>query len=109
MGAPQTVLDLGQEFSEREGEFTRAGMRGMNELTTREQFINKLFEALGWEVTAGRRAGELHDEVVLEDTLREDDNLSDLRLKGKRPDYSFRLGGKRQFFVEAKSLPSRWN
>jgi adenine-specific DNA-methyltransferase len=102
MAAPESVLRLVEEFREREGEFTRAGARGMNELTTREKFINKMFEALGWEVTAGRRPGELHDEVVLEDTLREDDNLSDLRLKGKRPDYSFRLGGKRQFFVEAK-------
>ena len=62
-----------------------------NETEVRVQFINPLFEALGWDMrdTAGRH------EIQHEDRVR-------ISGKAKAPDYGFYLDGRRRFFVEAK-------
>jgi hypothetical protein len=62
-----------------------------NEIQTRIEFINPLFIALGWDVNNEESSGN----VVHEDTLK-------IGRATKMPDYSFRVGGKRKFFVEAK-------
>jgi len=56
---------------------------------TKAEFIEPLFEALGWDV----RNTENDDEVVREEKIS----------KG-RVDYSFRINGIPKFFLEAKSL-----
>jgi len=67
----------------------------------RQDFINPLFEALGWDVV-NRRGVPVgpQREVVPEERLKGSS------VKGSRsttaPDYAFRLGGARKFFVEAK-------
>jgi len=62
-----------------------------NETEVRVQFINPLFEALGWDVD--NRAGRA--EVKHEDKIA-------IAGKAKAPDYGFYLDGRRRFFVEAK-------
>jgi len=66
-----------------------------NETNTRQQFIDKFFGVLGWDVNNNAWYSEKFKEVVLEDRLK-------VQGKTKAPDYSFRLGGRRIFFVEAK-------
>jgi hypothetical protein len=66
-----------------------------NEAQTRNDFINPFFIALGWDVNNEQNLTETYRPVVLEDTLK-------IGRATKMPDYSFRVGGIRKFFVEAK-------
>jgi Eco57I restriction-modification methylase/TaqI-like C-terminal specificity domain/N-6 DNA Methylase len=66
-----------------------------NEAQTRIDFINPLFTALGWDVNNEQGLPETSRPVVHEDVLR-------IGRATKMPDYSFRIGGIRKFFVEAK-------
>jgi len=66
-----------------------------NETQTRIDFINPLFTALGWDVNNEQGLTEASRPVVHEEVLR-------IGRATKMPDYSFRVGGIRKFFVEAK-------
>ena len=66
-----------------------------NETQTRIQFIDPFFKALGWDVSNEQGYAEQYKEVVHEDRVN-------VKGKPKAPDYSFRIGGQRKFFVEAK-------
>jgi predicted type IV restriction endonuclease len=66
------------------------------EAQVRQEFIDPLFAALGWDVRNEQGYAEAYKEVVHEDTLR----ISGAGTKA--PDYSLRVGGTRKFFVEAK-------
>ncbi len=66
------------------------------EAQTRIDFINPFFTALGWDVENKAGLTESYRQVVYEDRLKID------KAPYKRPDYSFRIGGVRKFFVEAK-------
>ncbi|OAD20548.1 type II restriction enzyme methylase, partial [Candidatus Thiomargarita nelsonii] len=66
-----------------------------NETQTRNDFINPFFMALGWDVNNEQGLAEAYRHVVHEDTLK-------IGRATKMPDYSFRVGGVRKFFVEAK-------
>ena len=65
------------------------------EAEARQEFIDPLLEALGWDV--GNRAGvaPAHREVVVEYSMK-------IGSYTKAPDYLVRLDGKPRFFVEAK-------
>ena len=67
-----------------------------NETMLRSEFLDPLFELLGWDIknSAGKRTNER--EVILEESLKKASTYS------KKPDYTFRLYGERKFFVEAK-------
>ncbi len=65
------------------------------EAQVRSEFIDPLFSALGWDVRNEEGRAEAYKDVVHEDTLK-------LSAGTKAPDYSFRIGGTRKFFVEAK-------
>jgi type I restriction-modification system DNA methylase subunit len=82
--------ELVSKFEGRHAEYMAAGY---NESQVRVDFIDPLFEALGWDVrnTAGLSWRER--EVVVESG----------RTQG-RPDYNFRVNGQTRFFVEAKAL-----
>lgn len=94
MSAPSNIIQLVDSFHQQI-EVYRAG--GLNETQTRIQFIDPFFEALGWDVRNKKQATNLYQEVIHEDSLK----ISDAN-KAKAPDYSFRIGGIRKFFVEAK-------
>jgi len=59
------------------------------------EFIDPFFKALGWDVDNEKGYAEQWKEVYHEDAVR-------IGGVTKAPDYSFRLGGRRLFFLEAK-------
>ena len=68
-----------------------------NETQVRNEFLDPLFEALGWDIRnmSGKSTNER--EVLLEESLK-----ADAVTHSKKPDYTFRLFGERKFFLEAK-------
>lgn len=65
------------------------------ETELRREFLDPLFAALGWDVFNSAGHAESYKDVVHEDSLKISGNTT-------APDYSFRIGGTRKFFVEAK-------
>lgn len=65
------------------------------EAQARVDFINPLFDALGWDVYNKAGYAEAYRDVIHEDAIK----IGGLT---KAPDYCFRIGGQRKFFVEAK-------
>ncbi|MBI4831111.1 MAG: hypothetical protein HY801_06065, partial [Candidatus Lindowbacteria bacterium] len=65
------------------------------EAQLRTEFINPLFEALGWDVYNREGCAEAYKEVIHEDAIH-------VGGATKAPDYCFRIGGMRKFFVETK-------
>ena len=90
--ASQTVLDLLARY-EREKTVLQSDAYG--EADTRKEFIEPLFAALGWDVTNRSMYAEAYKDVVNEYSLK-------VGSTHKAPDYAFRVGGVRKFFVEAK-------
>src|SRR5205814_1216593 len=66
-----------------------------NETLIRIDFINPLMTELGWDIDNRQAFAERYREVVHEDRVR-------VAGRTKAPDYSFRIGGQRKFFLEAK-------
>lgn len=68
-----------------------------NETQVRNEFLDPLFEILGWDIRniSGKNTNER--EVLLEESLK-----ADASTHSKKPDYTFRLYGERKFFLEAK-------
>ena len=89
---PQIIIDLVENFKENEHIYKSSNY---DEENTKVEFINPFFKALGWDVYNEKGKAPQYKEVVFEDTIKIDG-------KAKAPDYSFRLGGQRIFFVEAK-------
>lgn len=96
MSAPQKIIDLVEDFKENKHEYTNPDI--FDEENTKVKFLNPFFEELGWNVRNEGLSARFR-EVVFEDSIK-------VGKKTKAPDYSFRLGGERIFFVEAKK-PSR--
>ncbi len=69
--------------------------KSYDEANTRADFIDKFFHLLGWDIYNAQGYSEQYREVVREDKIP---------IKGKvnAPDYCFRIGSERKFFVEAK-------
>src|SRR5207302_2999374 len=66
-----------------------------NEANLRQAFVNPLFECLGWDMDNKKGYTEEYKEVIHEDAIK-------IGGASKAPDYCFRIGGVRKFFVEAK-------
>src|SRR5205823_6917179 len=66
-----------------------------NETQLRVDFVNPLFRELGWDIDNRLGYAEQYREVVHEDRVR-------VAGANKAPDYSFRIGGVRKFFLETK-------
>jgi type I restriction-modification system DNA methylase subunit len=83
------------EKYEANKEFYRTS--NFNETQVRNEFLDPLFEALGWDIrnSAGKSTNER--EVLLEEALK-----ANVYTHSKKPDYTFRLYGERKFFLEAK-------
>jgi len=92
MPAPQEVLDLASRFTENLAAYT-SGV--YNETQLRREFIDPLFRALGWDLDNVAGHAEAYKDVIHEDAIRIGGAV-------KAPDYCFRIGGTRKFFVEAK-------
>jgi hypothetical protein len=68
-----------------------------NETLLRSDFLDPLFELLGWDIKNNTGKPTNEREVILEEALKA--NISE---NSKKPDYSFRLFSERKFFLEAK-------
>ncbi len=66
-----------------------------NETQVRREFIDPFFEGLGWDVANKQGYAEAYKDVIHEDAIK-------VGGVTKAPDYCFRIGGVRKFFLEAK-------
>ncbi|MDO9289511.1 MAG: hypothetical protein Q7T83_12070, partial [Thermodesulfovibrionales bacterium] len=89
---PEEVLKLIERFA-RNREAYLSGQ--YNETQLRREFIDPFFEALGWDVNNRQGYAEAYKDVIHEDAIK-------IGSATKAPDYCFRIGGTRKFFVEAK-------
>lgn len=92
MPAPAIIQDLVSRFRNSR-ELYRSGR--YNEAQLRLEFLNPLFEALGWDMSNRSNFAPQYREVIHEDSL-------EVEGSAKAPDYAFRIGTTRKFFVEAK-------
>jgi len=92
MTPPAKVLELIERFERNLDAYKRLDYR---EARVRVEFIDPFFEALGWDVHNRQGRGEHDKDVIYEDAIR-------VGGKTRAPDYSFRVGQERRFFLEAK-------
>jgi len=92
MPAPKEILELIERF-DRNAEAYRSGQ--YNETQLRREFLDPFFDALGWDVNNRQGNAEAYKDVIHEDAIK-------VGGATKAPDYCFRIGGTRKFFVEAK-------
>jgi len=90
--ALKQISDLIERF-ERNIEAYRSP--AYNETQLRREFIDPFFEALGWDVANKAGYAEQYKDVVHEDAIK-------VSGATKAPDYCFRMGGVRKFFLETK-------
>jgi predicted RNA methylase len=90
--AKEKVKELARRFRYNLGVYKKSTY---NETQVRQEFINPFFEALGWDVSNKQGHAEQYKDVVHEDAIK-------VGRSTRAPDYSFRIGGRRKFFVEAK-------
>ncbi len=89
---PPEVLALVEKFDQHL-EAYKSGQ--YNETQLRREFLDPFFSALGWDVENKAGLAETYKDVVHEDAVK-------IGRATKAPDYSFRVGGTRKFFLEAK-------
>ncbi|MEK7206373.1 MAG: type I restriction enzyme HsdR N-terminal domain-containing protein, partial [Pseudomonadota bacterium] len=92
MAAPKEILDLVRRFDEHK-EAYKSGQ--YNETQLRREFLDPFFKALGWDIDNAQGHAEQYKDVIHEDSIKIGGNT-------KAPDYCFRIGGARKFFLEAK-------
>jgi len=92
MPVPQLIHDLIERFERNLSDYKSGSY---NETQARREFIDPFFEALGWDVNNREGNAEAYKDVIHEDAVK----VGGIT---KAPDYSFRIGGVRKFFVEAK-------
>ncbi len=86
------VEKLVERFAQNLDVYKRSNYR---ETQVRIEYIDPFFEALGWDVRNTKGCAEQYKDVVHEDALKTSGST-------RSPDYSFRIGGLRKFFLEAK-------
>ena len=92
MPAPREILELVARF-EQQLDAYKSGQ--YNETQVRREFLDPFFKALGWDIDNVQGFAEAYKDVVHEDQIR-------IAGATKAPDYCFRIGGTRKYFLEAK-------
>ncbi|MFZ2807555.1 MAG: N-6 DNA methylase [Desulfosalsimonadaceae bacterium] len=92
MTAPDRIVQLVETFHNNLESYKRGIY---NETQARLEFINPFFEALGWDMNNAQGFAESYKDVIHEDAIK-------VGGVTKAPDYCFRIGGTRKFFLEAK-------
>jgi hypothetical protein len=90
--APDSILKLVDQFHTHLSTYKS---QTYNETQARREFIDPFFEALGWDVFNKQSYAHAYKDVIHEDAIK-------VAGKSRAPDYAFRIGGTRKFFVEAK-------
>jgi len=89
---PKEVLELVDRFNRNREAYLSAGY---NEEQLRNEFINPFFITFGWDVYNEQGYAEAYKDVIHEEAIK-------IGGATKAPDYCFRIGGTRKFFLEAK-------
>ena len=92
MPAPQPILDLVTRFGEHIDAYKSGSY---NETQLRRDFLDPFFKLLGWDIDNTAGYDEAYRDVIHEDQVKIGGAV-------KAPDYGFRIGGTRKFFLEAK-------
>ncbi len=92
MPAPPIVLELVKRFDANASDYLKTEYK---EAELRKEFIDPLFQCLGWDMANAGGYAEAYKDVIHEDAIK-------IGGQTKAPDYSFRIGGTRKFFLEAK-------
>jgi len=92
MAVPETIVELIERFDRNRASYKSDQY---NEARLRIEFLNPFFEALGWDINNKQGYAEAYKDVIYEDAIK-------IGGATKAPDYCFRIGGTRKFFVEAK-------
>ena len=93
MTAPAIIAELVTRYRDNRDDYRSQNYK---EFRLRVEFIDPFFKALGWDVANKAGDAEAYKEVVHEDTIK-------VGTASKAPDYAFRIGGTRKFFVETKA------
>lgn len=89
---PAGILALVERFDEHRDAYHSGRY---NETQLRRDFLDPFFKELGWDIDNAQGYAEAYRDVIHEDAIK-------IGGVTKAPDYSFRVGGVRKFFVEAK-------
>jgi len=92
MQVPDALVELVQRFEHNWDAYHDAAYK---EAQLRREFLDPLFELLGWDVHNKQGWSEAYKEVIHEFSLS-------VGGSAKAPDYCFRIGGTPKFLVEAK-------
>src|SRR5438128_9000320 len=92
MDVPSEIRELTERF-ERNKDAYRSPQ--YNETQLRREFLDPFFKALGWDIDNEQGYAEAYKDVIHEDAIKVGEAT-------KAPDYCFRIGGARKFFLEAK-------
>lgn len=88
--APERIKELVKKYKSNYSRY-----KEYKEEEIKQEFINPLFEALGWDIYYKDDIAPQYRDVIFEDSLRINKEI-------RAPDYCFQLPGKKMFFVEAK-------
>jgi len=92
MNLPDKIVKLIETFDYNLEAYKKGSY---NETQVRLEFINPFFKELGWDITNKQGYAEAYKDVIHEDAIK----IGGIT---KAPDYCFRIGGVRKFFLEAK-------
>lgn len=92
MSIPERIKNLTQTFHYNLDSYKKGNY---NETQVRREFIDPFFEELGWDIANKQGYAEAYKDVIHEDSIK-------VGGVTKAPDYCFRIGGSRKFFLEAK-------
>ena len=92
MPAPDSVLRLCGHFADQLDHYKSSGY---NETEVRREFLDPFWRALGWDIDNEQGYADAYKDVIHEDAIK-------IGGYTKAPDYCFRIGGTRKFFLEAK-------
>src|SRR5437899_2050092 len=92
MTVPKEILEPIERFARN---YDAYRSNNYNEKRLRIEFIDPFFRTLGWDISNERGCAEAYKDVIHEDTIK-------IGGTTKAPDYCFRIGGTRKFFLEAK-------
>jgi predicted type IV restriction endonuclease len=88
----KTIKELVEKFERNLDEYMHPAY---NETLIRVEFVNPFWKALGWDVDNTAGYALAYRDVIHEDEIK-------VGPASKAPDYSFRIGGARKFFLETK-------
>ena len=89
---PAHVLELIDRFDRNRDAYKSPQY---NETQLRREFLDPFFKILGWDMDNEQGYAEAYKDVIHEDAIKVGEAT-------KAPDYCFRIGGARKFFLEAK-------